>query len=132
MKPNIGIRLLRISVVYLVAGLVIGLAIGMSKSFWLASVHSHILLLGWAAMSVSGIAYLVLPGCAASRLATFHFWGHNLGLPVMMASLALEAFGRKDVEPAIGVGSTVVLLSLTLFAANLFRNASSAQTAKTQ
>lgn len=130
MKPNIGIRMLHISVIYLAAGLVLGLAMGISKSFWLASVHSHTLLLGWAAMAISGIVYLVLPECADSRLAPVHFWGHNLGLPIMLVSLAMEAFGRKDIEPVIGVGSVVVLLSLMVFAANLFRNAALAQTAR--
>lgn len=130
MKLNIGIALLRMSVIYLAAGLVLGLAIGISKSFWLASVHSHVLLLGWVAMAVSGIVYLVLPRCADSRLAPIHFWLHNLGLPVMLASLAMAAFGRPQVEPAIAAGSTLVLVSLIVFAANIFLNAGSVQTAK--
>ena len=118
----IGIRLLRISVVYMVVGLVMGLAMGISSNFSLSSVHAHILLLGWLTMAVTGIVYLLMPGCAHNRLATLHFWGHNLGLPVMMTSLALEVHGKKDAVPAIAVGSTLVGISLVLFAINLFRN----------
>ena len=122
LKTVIGVRLLQISVVYLVLGLVLGLAMGISSNFSLMTVHSHLLLLGWLSMAVIGIVYLVMPACAGSRLATLHFWGHNLGLPIMMASLALEAYGQKDIEPIIGTGSTLVLVSLSLFAINLFRN----------
>ncbi len=121
-KTAISIRLLQISVVYLVVGLVLGLAMGISSDFSLSSVHAHILLLGWSAMAVAGIVYLLMPDCARSRLARLHFWGHNLGLPVMMASLTLETYGRKDVEPVIAASSILVLISLLLFAINLFLN----------
>ncbi|MBE0660100.1 MAG: cytochrome-c oxidase [Bryobacteraceae bacterium] len=109
------------SVVYLVVGLVAGLGIGISKSFWLASVHTHILMLGWAAPSVIGIIYMLIPEYGETRLASIHFWGHNLGLPVMMAGLVLEASGRKEGEPLLVAGSLAVLLSLFAFAVNLLR-----------
>ena len=128
MKPNIGFSLLRISVVYLVAGLMMGLAIGITKSFYLASAHSHLLLLGWATMAITGVVYLVLPECAGTRLASAHFWLLNLGLPVMVVSLVFEAFGRKDVEPAIAAGSVMTLASLLSFAVNLWMRGKPAQT----
>ena len=118
----IGVRLLQISALYMVAGLVLGLAMGISSNFSLMSVHAHILLLGWSAMAVTGIVYLVMPGCARNRLATLHFWGHNLGLPVMTASLALQAYGQRNIEPAIADSSALVLVSLLFFAINLFLN----------
>jgi hypothetical protein len=73
-------------------------------------------------MAITGIVYLVMPGCARSRLATLHFWGHNIGLPVMMVGLALKDYGPANMEPLIAAGSTLVLLSLVLFAVNLLRN----------
>jgi hypothetical protein len=118
----IGVRLLQIAVVYMVVGLGLGLAMGISGDFLFYSVHSHILLLGWATMAIAGLVYLVMPGCARSRLATLHFWGHNIGLPVMMAGLAWEKIGLTKAAPAIGAGSILVLISLALFAANVFRN----------
>jgi hypothetical protein len=118
----IGLRLLQIAVVYMVVGLGMGLAMGISGDVSLYSVHSHILLLGWATMAIAGLVYLVMPGCACSRLAALHFWGHNLGLPVMMASLAWEKTGHVNAAPAIAAGSILVLVSLVLFAVNVFRN----------
>ena len=120
---KIGIRLIQVAAVYMAIGLIMGLVMGITKNFSLMSVHAHISLLGWATMAITGIVYVVIPGCARSRLAKLHFWGHNVGLPVMMVSLALEAHGIAAAEKGIAVGSSVVLASLLLFAFNLLRNA---------
>ncbi len=122
----LGMNCIKIAVVYMMVGAGLGLTMGISADFALSSVHSHILLLGWATMAICGILYLVLPGCARTRLATIHFWSHNLGLPAMMASLTLKGLGHDAAEPAIGISSTVVFISLLLFAVNLFRTASTA------
>ena len=119
---NVGLRLLQISAVYMVIGLSMGLAMGISSDYALSSVHAHISLLGWVTMSIAGIVYILMPGCNRNRLATLHFWGHNLGLPVMMASLALDAYGHKGADKVIAVSSTLVLASLLIFAVNLFLN----------
>jgi hypothetical protein len=71
---------------------------------------------------------VVLPRCAGTRLAAAHFWLHNLGLPVMVASLAAETLGEPRAEPLIGIGSTLVL-GLGLFTLNVLRNAAPADTA---
>ena len=84
--------------------------------------HSHILLLGWLTMSVAGIVYILIPGCNHNRLAMLHFWGHNVGLPVMTASLALDVYGYKDAEKTVGVGSVLILISLLVFTINLYQN----------
>jgi hypothetical protein len=130
-RSRVGIRLVRIASVYLLAGLVLGLAMGIGRDFSLMSVHSHVLLLGWATLAITGIVYLVLPGCAGTRLATAHFWLHNLGLPVMIASLAAEALGEPRAQPFIGVGSTIVLAGLGLFTLNVLRNAGAPDSAQT-
>jgi heme/copper-type cytochrome/quinol oxidase subunit 1 len=83
MKPRVGVTLVRISSLYLLVGLVLGLAMAIGKDFSLMSVHSHVLLLGWATLAIAGVVYLVVPRCAGSRLAAAHFWLHNLGLPVI-------------------------------------------------
>ena len=80
-RSRVGVRLVRIASVYLLAGLVLGLVMGIGRDFSLMSVHAHVLLLGWATLGLTGIVYLVLPGCAGTRLATAHFWLHNVGCP---------------------------------------------------
>lgn len=89
-------------------------------------VHSHVLLLGWATLAITGIVYLVLPRCAVTRLAAAHFWLHNLGLPVLVAGLTAEALGEPRAEPFVGVASTVVVVALGLFTLNVLRHATAA------
>ena len=122
-RSRVGVRLVRIASVYLLVGLVLGLAMGIGRDFSLMSVHAHVLLLGWATLALTGIVYLVLPGCAGTRLAAGHFWLHNLGLPVMVGSLAAETLGQPRAEPLIAVGSTLVVAGLGLFTLNVLRNA---------
>jgi L-asparagine transporter-like permease len=119
---HIGLRLVKVAVVYMLIGLLMGLAMGVSGNFTLTSVHTHTLLLGWASMGLAGIVYIEMPSCSRSRLAKLHFWGHNVGLPVMMVSLALTAYGLNAAEKAIAASSTLVLASLVLFAINVFKN----------
>ena len=120
---NIGVRLIQIAAVYMTIGLLMGLTMGIAKDFTLSSVHAHISLLGWATMAIAGLVYLLVPSCARNRLAKLHFWGHNIGLPVMMVSLTLYTFGIAAAEKAVAAGSTLVVVSLLLFSVNLIRNA---------
>ena len=118
----LGVNMLRMAAIYMVLGLGMGMAMAVSGDHTLSSVHSHLSLLGWATMAITGLVYLVLPDCAGNRLATLHFWGHVVGLPVMMASLALKIYGHAWAEPVLGGSSVLVLLSLVVFSANLLRN----------
>ncbi len=119
---NVGITLVKIAAIYMLIGVVMGVAMGISGNFSLLSAHSHILLSGWATMSIAGIVYILIPGCNHNRLAMLHFWGHNVGLPVMTASLVLYTYGYKDAEKLIGVGSVLILISLLIFTINLYLN----------
>jgi hypothetical protein len=119
----LGLTLVKAAAVYLVIALALGMVMAVRKDFSLMSVHSHLGLLGWAAMGLTGLVYLVVPRTGRGRLAVTHFWLHNVGLPVMMAGLAVEhGLGDARVEPVIGFGSTLVMIGLVVFAVNLFRN----------
>ena len=65
-----------------------------------------------------------MPRCRNSVLTKVHFWGHNIGLPILMVSLGMFLYGVKSAEKVVAVGSVVVLLSLLAFSINLFRNGS--------
>jgi hypothetical protein len=122
-QSSVGLNLLRIASLYLMIGLALGLVMGVSEDHSLTSVHSHLGLLGWAAMAITGIVYLVLPRCGRSRLAAVHFWLHNIGLPIMMISLVvLTESGDTRAAPVVGVGSTLVIAGLLAFTVNVFRN----------
>jgi cbb3-type cytochrome oxidase subunit 1 len=107
---------------YMSIGLIMGLGMAIAKNFTLLPVHVHISLLGWATMAIAGLVYILIPSCVQNRLAKLHFWGHNIGLPLMI-SLAMEMLRITAAERAIAAGSALVVASLLLFSVNLIRNA---------
>ncbi len=123
MTSKIGVTLVKIASIYMMIGLVIGLIMGLSGSHALATVHSHMILLGWVTMAITGLVYIVRPGCADSKLTNLYFWLHNIGLPIMMFGLALSyGYGNAQAEKATGIGSIIVLLALFVFTINIFKN----------
>ena len=102
---------------------------GISGKFGLAPVHAHLLLLGWASLALAGVVYHLYPAAATTRLATLHFWLHNLGLPVFMAGLAAMLTGTEAALPVTAGGATVVLVGLALFALNVLLNVRAGQAA---
>jgi hypothetical protein len=114
-----GVKFIRIAVVYLLIGAIIGLAMGMSQQFALAPVHAHLLLLGWASMALAGLIYHWYPAAGTTRLARVHFWVHNLALPVFMVSLGMLLSGTEAALPFVAAAATTMLVGLALFAANV-------------
>jgi hypothetical protein len=118
-----GLRLLKIAVVYLVVGASLGVYMGATEVFVLAPVHAHLVLLGWASLALAGIIYHLYPAAATTLLAKIHFWMHNILLPVFMCLLALLLTGTQSVGPFLGIGSVLMLAALACFAANVLMNA---------
>lgn len=117
-----GLRFLKIAVVYLVIGAVLGLVMGMTQKFALVPVHAHILLLGWASLALAGLVYHLYPAACETRLARWHFWLHNIALPVFMVGLGLVLTGNGSVLPVVVIAAIAVLSGLVLFAANVLLN----------
>jgi hypothetical protein len=117
-----GIIWLKLAVLYLMAGVGLGIMMGASENFTLRSVHAHINLLGWATMALAGLIYSVFPQAGASRLAKIHFWLHNIALPVMLVSLTFLMLGNRQVIPLLGGAEIIAALGIVTFAANIFIN----------
>ena len=121
---------IKLAVVYLIAGVGLGIAMGASENFLLRPVHAHLNLLGWATLALAGLVYSVYPSAAQSRLATIHFWLHNTALPVMMGSLTLMLLGHADVVPLLAASEFVAAAGVIVFAVNVFRNVQPAANAR--
>lgn len=114
-----GIRLIKISVVYFVIGICLGYYMGSTENSDFTPVHAHINLLGWTALTLAGLIYVVFPRAAETVLAKLHFWLHNIGLPIMMISLAFIVSKVTSALPYLIVGETLVLIGVILFAINV-------------
>jgi cbb3-type cytochrome oxidase subunit 1 len=122
-----GIRLIKISVVYFAIGVCLGLYMSISHSFTLTPVHVHINLLGWTALTLAGILYHLFPQTASTKLAKTHFWLHNIGLPLMMGGLAFVVNGKTALIPVTAAGGTIVTISILIFAINMLTNLKATQ-----
>jgi hypothetical protein len=117
---------LRLSVLYLIVGVGLGIAMGATENFALRPVPVHLNQLGWAMPAVSGLIYAVYPEAGASRLAGIHFWLHNLALPAMMGSLTLLLLGHAEVLPVLVASEITAAVGVIVFACNVFRNVNAA------
>lgn len=115
--------LIRIAAVYFVAGVTYGVVMGMTGAFTTAPVHAHLNLLGWVSLGMAGTIYRLWPDTLASRLASWHFWLHNTGLPVLMIALYFLLTGHPQAEPVVGIASLTIFAGIICFAVNLWRNA---------
>jgi cbb3-type cytochrome oxidase subunit 1 len=117
-----GIRFIKISVIYFVIGVGLGYYMSIAHAYNLTPVHVHINLLGWTAMTLAGLIYHVFPQTASTKLATVHFWCHNIGLPLMMGGLTLMVLGYEQFFPVVPVGATLLVIGVVLFAINILVN----------
>jgi hypothetical protein len=117
-----GTTWIKLSVIYLVIGVAMGIMMGSTKDFTLRPVHAHVNLLGWTSLALAGLIYTVFPLAGQSRLAKVHFWLMNLALPVMMASLAAVLNEHMEALPALIGGEMAAAVAVLAFAANVLIN----------
>lgn len=117
-----GVIWIRIAIVYLIIGITLGIVMGATQQFGMRPVHAHLNLVGWATGALAGLLYLFFPQAATSKLGKTHFVLHTLGVPVMMASLALVLSGNTAAVPTLIMGELATAGGVLAFAANLLVN----------
>lgn len=118
-----GKTLMKISVVYFMIGISFGLYMSFTHIFTLTSVHVHLNLVGWVSLALAGVFYHLYPRLEESGLAKAHFWLHNIGLPIMMISIATAILGGPEIFFLFAtLGGVMTVLGVLLFGFNvLFR-----------
>jgi cbb3-type cytochrome oxidase subunit 1 len=112
----VGVKLIKIGIVYLLIGLSLGVYMGASKDFSLRPVHAHVNLLGWTLLGISGLIFHVFPQLEQSVLAKVYFWLYNLSVPLTLISLFLFLSGNAAIDPILGLGSVLITVSAACFA----------------
>lgn len=115
-----GHSFIKLSVIYLIVGISIGMFMGANHNFTLRPVHAHINLIGFVTLALSGLLYSLFPTLGASKLSRVHFWMMNLSLPFMMLGLAGILLGYQQFLPVMIVAEFVLAGSVLAFAANVF------------
>ena len=123
------IRFLKFAVAYLMLGMAMGMAMGITHHFEYAPVHAHINLLGWASLALVAMIYHAYPQAALTVLARWHYRLHVTGLPIFMIGQFLLLSHHDGVEWLVGTGAAITFAGLALFAVNLLRTLAAAQRA---
>jgi cbb3-type cytochrome oxidase subunit 1 len=121
--PDIHLRFLRISVLYLIAGMALGLAMGISGNHQYFPTHAHINLVGWVSFALYGLIYRQFPAAASAPLARWHFWVSNVGALLLAIGIAGINAGYSPLIPVAGTGAIITLLSAVILAVILYRHA---------
>ena len=114
--PAISNYYFRAAVLFLLAGIGIGLHMSISGTHNVIGAHAHINLLGWVTSALFGGYFALNPGKARSRLPLIQFTIYVLGVVVMGVSLYLLLSGNASAEPLVAISSLVTLLGVLIFA----------------
>ena len=120
---------LRISVLYIIAGVLLGIFMGASGDHSMTPLHAHLNLLGWVAMTLFGLFYRAFPAAAATKLAKAHFWIYLPAHLCQMVLLAILLRGNPGVEPVLGVFSILVGVAFVCFALLVWQHTGRTQSA---
>ncbi|TPQ51258.1 hypothetical protein C2U72_09215 [Prosthecomicrobium hirschii] len=116
----IGNWFLRCAVLFALAGMGLGIRMGIVHDFTLSPVHAHVNLVGFTTLFLAGLFYRAMPH-AAGWLAGLHF---TLALPGALA-LSIGIAGSvtgQDWGVAVAIaGSLLTVAAMLIFAIAVFR-----------
>jgi len=115
-------NLLRFGVVLALAGMVMGMAMGVTQNFALVGAHAHLNLVGFVIPFLTGLYYQASPDAARTRLASVQMVLAMLGGVFFPAGVAAVILGGRDFLPVVAVTAVVVLSSVALLAVLVFRH----------
>lgn len=118
---------LRASLLWLVAGVSLGVAMAMHPAWAIyRTAHLHMLLLGFVTMMISGVAYHVFPRFAATplyspRLARTHLVLANVGVAAMAIGFVWRLHNPRAGGVVLGAGAMASASGAYLLAWNLWK-----------
>lgn len=116
---RVGSLYVAIGALWLLIGMMFGIAMGATHNFQYMPLHAHINLVGFACHSIFGLVYRQWPAMKASALAPSQFWIFVSATPVTLIGLYFTLTGGPEL-PTI-IGSLGLLLGAALFFAMLWR-----------
>jgi hypothetical protein len=109
------------AVVFAIAGMAWGMAMGISQDHSAMPAHAHLNLLGWVSLFLMGLYYRLHPVFDTSRVALAQVVLWIAGSIVHPLGMGLVLRGYMFGGPMIGVGSLQLLVSMILFGWQVLR-----------
>ena len=121
--------LFRFSVGLGLAGMTLGIVMGIRQDFTLAPVHAHINLLGFVTLFLSALYYRAVPEAAKLPIAKFQAPAAIIGAIVFPIGITSVLLGDHErFMPVVVSGALIEFTSMALFAWVVIRTASAANT----
>jgi hypothetical protein len=115
--------LFRISVSIGLAGMLGGMAMGITQNFLLAPAHAHFILLGFIVMFLSALYYRTVPEATASRLAPVQAVISVVGSILFPIGICCVRLGDRIVfMPVLVAGWLTVMAGMLLFVVIVYRS----------
>jgi peptidoglycan/LPS O-acetylase OafA/YrhL len=108
-------------VVLLVAGMIWGIQMGISKDHAAMPAHAHLNLLGFVSLFLFGFYYRLHPSLDRSRTALAQITVWIAGTITMIIGVGLVHTGRDAGEPLAAIGSLIVLAAVLMFGWKVYR-----------
>jgi hypothetical protein len=105
----------RAAVVMVIAGMIWGIAMGISQDHSTMPAHAHLNLLGWVSLFLFGTYYHLHPVVDRSRLASLQVWIWIVGTIILTIGVALVHSGQVIGEPIAAAASLLVLADALVF-----------------
>jgi hypothetical protein len=116
----------RVSVMLGLAGMGLGIYMGIQQDFTLAPAHAHLNLLGFVTLFLSALYYRAVPEAAAGPIARLHVATATAGAVVFPISIVCELLGDHErVMPFVAAGAIIVFVGMALFAYIVIRTSDS-------
>ena len=104
------------AVIFVIAGMIWGIIMGVSENHATMPAHAHLNLLGWVSLFLFGVYYRLHPSLegATSALVQVGIW--IIGTVIIATGVGLVTAGHAIGDPIAAVGAFVVLFDMMLFA----------------
>jgi len=113
----------RLAVLFVIAGMAMGIGMAMTQNHALMPAHAHLNLLGWVSLFLFGIYYERRPALDSSRLAMIQVVLWSIGTVVLTVAVSAIHLGYHAAEPIAALASFIVLTAMLLFAYFVFHPA---------
>ncbi len=112
----------RTAILLAIAGILLGIFMGVNQDFRLAHMHAHLNLLGWVSFFIFGGYYALAPQAAGGVLPKVHYTLCLIGLLVFIAGLTgISLDNELALAPLAAIGSLLLLAGFLVFAVIIFR-----------
>ncbi|HUK06728.1 MAG TPA: hypothetical protein VLX09_02570 [Stellaceae bacterium] len=110
------------AVVFVVAGMIWGIIMGISQDFSASPAHAHLNLLGWVSLFLFGIYYRLHPSLEGAKTAIVQIFMWIVGTIILAVGIGLASTGHAVGDPVAAVGSLIVLFAVLLFGWLVFQS----------